>query len=256
MTRNCFPMTRILVLLLLVLLPAASLLAQEEDYPRNRRQRGGGIVGGGGGVTPTWYFINTSPLNSALAEKGFPALNEDGMFLFGGRGYAYIMIVPNLRIGGMGYGGSAEERVDIDGLYRSTKLDVNSGGVTIEYVIPFGRFHIALGGMLGGGSYTLTMTQSENRDKTWGELFPVEFESHADRRHVLTSDFFTWQPTLSLEYEVHPFAIVDLTGGWYGGSTSDWEMDDRFAVNDMPEFDFGGGFVRLGLTFGLFLGEN
>mgnify|MGYP001343548985 CR=1 FL=1 len=207
-------MTRTLVVLLLIILPASAMFAQEEEeYRPNRRQRGGGIVGGGGGVTPTWYFLNTDGLNSALGGKGFPALSEDGMFLFGGRGYAYIMLIPNLRIGGLGYGGSMEERRDIDGLYRATKLDVSAGGVTVEYVIPFGRFHVAFGGMIGGGSYTLTMTQAENSGKNWGGLFPTALETNADRRHVMTSEFLTWQPTLTLEYEIHPFIILDVTGG-------------------------------------------
>jgi hypothetical protein len=250
-------MKRLLITVLLLTLTAGSLLAQEEDdYRPNRRQRGGGIVGGGGGVTPTWYFMNTDPLNAALAEKGFPQLSEDGMFLFGGRGYAYIMLIPNLRIGGIGFGGSVEQRRDQEGLYQSTKLDVGAGGVTIEYVIPFGRFHIAAGGMIGAGSYTLTMTQAENTAKTWGGLFPTALETNADRRHVLTSSFLTWQPSLTLEYEIHPFILVDLTGGWYGGSAEEWELDDHVALGDMPDLELGGGFVRLGVTFGLFLGEN
>jgi hypothetical protein len=250
-------MTRFLIALLLIVLPAGSLFAQEEEeYRPNRRQRGGGIVGGGGGVTPSWYFLNTADLNDALGVKGFPRLSEDGMYLFGGRGYAYIMLVPNLRIGGLGYGGSAEERVDIDGLYRSTKLDVSAGGVTIEYVIPFGRFHIAFGGMIGGGSYELTMTQAENSRKTWGGLFPTQLESNADRRHVMTSDFLTWQPSLTLEYEIHPFIILDLTGGWFGGTAEEWELDEHFTVEEMPALDLNGGFLRFGVTFGLFLGES
>ncbi len=252
-------MQRILTAFLLMLLLGLSAHAQEEDEDfeirPNRRERGGGIVGGGGGVIPTWHFLNTADLNIALAGKGLPQLGEDGLFLFGGQGYGYIMIIPNLRIGGLGYGGSMESRRDAGGQYQSTRLDVSAGGVTVEYVIPFGRFHVALGGMLGGGSYTLTLAQGDNIGKTWGGLFPSSPSSAVDSRHELVNDFFTWQPTLTLEYEVHPFIVAGLTGGYLGGS-GDWVLDDNFDMTGMPELNFESPFLRFGLTFGLFLGEN
>jgi hypothetical protein len=256
-------MHRLLTAFLLLLLLVTSAMAQDdEDFEirPNRRQRGGGIVGGGGGITPTWHFLNTVDLNSALSTKGLPQLGEDGLFLFGGQGYAYIIIIPNLRIGGMGYAGSIfatapvstrEEPVP----FRSTELAVGAGGVTLEYVIPFGKFHVAFGGMLGGGSYTLTIIQSDNTAKTWDGLFPSSPVSLADSRHELTSSFFTWQPSLTLEYDVHPFIVLGLTGGYFGGSGS-WRLDDNFDLLSMPEFKFESPFVRLGLTFGLFIGEN
>ncbi len=251
-------MQRVLTVLLLMLLLVPSAFAQDdEDFEirPNRRQRGGGIVGGGGGITPTWHFLNTADLNTALGAKGLPQLEENGLFLFGGQGYAYIVIIPNLRVGGMGYGGGIETRRDVDGQYQSTRLDVSAGGVTLEYVIPFGRFHVALGGMLGGGSYTLTLTQSDNSAKNWGGLFPSTPASAVDSRHELTSSFFTWQPALTMEYEVHPFIVLGVTGGYFGGSGS-WELDENFDLAGMPDFKFESPFLRVGLTFGLFLGEN
>ncbi len=256
-------MHRLLTAFLLLLLLASSTFAQDdEDFEirPNRRQRGGGIVGGGGGITPTWHFLNTAALNSALAVKGMPQLGEDGLFLFGGQGYVYIMIVPNLRVGGMGYGGSVEAvpEPSMDrGIepYRKTELSVGAGGVTIEYVIPFGKFHIAIGAMLGAGSYTLTLTESDPLRKTWGGLFPSSPTSPVSTRHEITSSFFTWQPSLTMEYEVHPFIVLGLTGGYFGGRGSR-ELDKSFDLLDMPEFNFESPFVRLGLTFGLFLGEN
>ncbi|MBE0643377.1 MAG: hypothetical protein IH600_04805 [Bacteroidetes bacterium] len=256
-------MHRVLTVLLLLLLLAPSAFAQDdEDFEirPNRRQRGGGIVGGGGGITPTWHFLNTADLNTALDAKGLPQLGEDGLFLFGGQGYAYIVIIPNLRIGGMGYGGSMESSWSPNTReepvpFKTTKLDVSAGGVTLEYVIPFGRFHVALGGMLGGGSYTLTLMQTDLWHKDWNELFPSSPTSAVDSRHELTSTFFTWQPSLTLEYEVHPFIVLGVTGGYFGGSGS-WELDENFDLSGMPDFKFESPFLRVGLTFGLFLGEN
>ncbi|MBR9975675.1 MAG: hypothetical protein KFF77_08845 [Bacteroidetes bacterium] len=255
-------MSRLLsaLLLLLLLVPTAQAQDDEDIEIRpNRRQRTGGIVGGGGGVIPAWHFLNTKDLNQALATKGLPALDEQGMFVFGGQGYAYIMIIPNLRVGGLGYGGSIEaselSNRRVGGPWSSTKLSLSAGGLLLEYVIPIGRFHIALGGMIGGGSYTLTLTQIDNGPKDWGGLFPSSPNSAVDTRHELRSSFLTWQPALTLEYEVHPFIMLGVTGGYFGGS-GDWELDERFPVSGMPDFAFESPFLRLGLTFGLFLGES
>ena len=256
-------MHRLLTALLLFLLIVPATHAQDdEDFEirPNRRQRGGGIVGGGGGVIPTWHFLTTKDLNRALAPMGFPALDEQGMFVFGGQGYAYIMLIPNLRVGGLGYGGSMEATLQpmTRGYlepYRSTKLSLSAGGVLLEYVIPFGRFHIAFGGMVGGGSYTLTLMEASVLPKTWGGLFPSSPGSESDTRHELRSSFLTWQPSLTLEYEVHPFIVLGLTGGYVGGS-GDWELDETYPISGMPDFAFESPFLRLGLTFGLFLGEN
>lgn len=256
-------MSRLLTTLLLLLLLVPTAQAQDdEDFEirPNRRQRVGGIVGGGGGVIPTWHFLNTKDLNQALATKGLPALDEQGMFVFGGQGYAYIMIVPNLRVGGLGYGGSMESTWQPDTReqpvqFRSTKLSLSAGGLLLEYVIPFGRFHVAVGGMIGGGSYTLTLTQTDNTPKSWDGLFPSSPVSAVDSRHELRSSFLTWQPALTLEYELHPFIVLGVTGGYFGGS-GDWELDESFPVSGMPDFAFESPFLRLGLTFGLFLGES
>lgn len=247
-----------LALLLFLLSFSGIIHAQEEDedYRPARRDKSGGIIGGGGGIAPTWSFINTDVLNAELAAKGLPVLSEDGMFMFGGHGYAYIVVIPNLRIGGMGYGGSMETRRDQGGRYQSTRLDVSAGGVTLEYVIPIGRLHFAFGGLIGGGAYTLTLTETDNTAKTWGSLFPTSPGSAVDSRHELVNSFFALQPTFSLEYELHPFIVAGLTAGYFGTVGDDWEMDDNFAVLNMPKFDMSGAFVRFGLTFGLFLAEN
>ena len=54
---------------------------------------------------------------------------------------------------------------------------------------------------------------------------------------------------------------MELAGGaflaaWFGGTAEEWELDEHFTVEEMPELDLNGGFLRFGVTFGLFLGEN
>jgi hypothetical protein len=232
--------------------------SQDEEYEArpNRRDRRGGIVGGGGGIFPTWSFFNTSTLNNELTAKGLPALSEDGMFMFGGHGYFYVMFIPNLRVGGMGFGGAMETRRDVDGRYQSSRLDVSSGGVTLEYVLPLGRLHFVLGAMVGGGSYTLTLTQSDNVNKNWGSLFPATPASAVDSRHEVVNRFFALQPSFGIEYEINPFIVAGLNAGYFGSFGDAWRLDDNFELLNMPELKLGGAFARLSLTVGLFLGEN
>jgi hypothetical protein len=252
-------MQRVLTTLLFLLLLAPAGFAQDEDEEfeirPNKRDRSVGIIGGGGGVTSTWHFLNTKDLNTALGAKGLPALDEQGAFLFGGHGYAYVMFIPNLRMGGIGFGGSLETRSDADGQYQSTSLDISAGGLLLEYVFPFGRFHVVIGGMIGGGSYTLTLTKGDNTAKNWDGLFPSSPVSAADTRHELRSSFLTWQPAITFEYEVHPLVVMGVTGGYFGGS-GEWELDENFPLGGMPDFRFESPFLRLGLTVGLFLGES
>ena len=248
-------MRTLLALLVFSCLIAVPLRAQSDsdsvDLPEPRRG-GGGIIGFGGGVSGTMALYNMTDLNSQLAAKQFPALSDKGMFLFGGHGYAYIVLVPNLRIGGMGAGGSIETIERLAGTYRSSKFATSFGGVTLEYVIPFKRLHLAFGGMLGGGTRTLTLTQASDRDKHWSGLF----DPLGDIRHELTQSFFAWQPWASLEWEFHPLAVLSLTGGWSGARNGAWRLDNAFDVQDVPDFKLDRAFVRLGLTVGFFLPEE
>ncbi|MBL0174497.1 MAG: hypothetical protein IPP94_04375 [Ignavibacteria bacterium] len=239
----------------LMLVAALPLRAQSDSdwvqEPEPIQGGGGGIIGFGGGVSGSWAFMNYAEFNTAISAQGFPAFSSDGMFLFGGHGYAYIIIVPNLRIGGMGAGGT---RQSVSGataangnMYSSTRLTTSFGGVTLEYVIPMRRIHIAIGGLIGGGSHTLTLTRASLDDLRW-PLAGVH-------RDELTQSYFAYQPWLSLEWEMHPLATLALTGGWSGASLGDWTLDGTHTISGMPDFKLDRAFVRLGLTVGFFLPE-
>src|SRR5512145_225517 len=141
-----------LFLILAIGLTGISTTAFAQDEPEEAPARyRGGIVGAGGGVDALWYFFDATVLNSELVKKGMPQLSESGMFMLGGHGYAYIIVVPDLRIGGMGAGGSVSETTIENNVLSKSKLSTSFGGVTIEYVFAFKRLHFAIGGLLGGG---------------------------------------------------------------------------------------------------------
>jgi len=248
-------MKTVLLLLLALMMYTPSLLSQEdnayEETPSSRSSSGG-IFGGGGGIVPTWYFVNTKGLNEELTRLGFPVLKENGMFLMGGHGYAYIIIIPNFRIGGIGAGGSIESTQSLGEIYRAAKFSTSFGGVTLEYVIPFGRFHIAFGGMLGGGSNELALTRTSSETRDWND---VTFGGKYPLYQVYSNSFFSYQPSLTIEFDVSPFIVVSANTGYYGSSGRAWKLDDHFEIQNVPDFKLSGTFLRLGLTVGLFIGE-
>ena len=62
--------------------------------------------GGGIGYVPAWYIPNIDPINEQLNQIGMAELSTSGFYSSGIAGYLYVGFVKNLRIGGMGYGGS------------------------------------------------------------------------------------------------------------------------------------------------------
>lgn len=251
-------MMRIRILSLILLSCAFTAAAQddaellEEEMPPARH----GLVGGGAGVVPMFLFLRLGDLNSSLAPGQLPALNGSGMFLMGGGGYFYTGFIRNLRIGGVGAGGSMQNASDVvmNGVTKTTKLSMSYGGVSLEYVIPFGNFHVAVGGVLGGGSVTVTLT-SNTSSIDWNELVKM----FGDRtftnlmRHQLSRGYFAYQPTVSLEYVPHPLISARLTGGWYGMSGGGWSLNEDTPVTSPPDLKLGGGFIQLGIFVGAFL---
>ncbi len=227
-----------------------TLLEEEMPPPRH------GLVGGGAGAVPTFLFLRLNDLNASLAQGQLPALNGSGIFLMGGGGYFYTGFIRNLRIGGVGAGGSITNASDVvmNGVTKTTKLSMSYWGVSLEYVIPFGDFHVAAGGVLGGGSMTLTLT-SNVTSVDWNELVKM----FGDRtftnlmRHQLSRGYFAYQPTISLEYVPHPLISVRLTGGYYGMNNGGWTLNDDTPVTGAPALKIAGSFLQLGIFVGAFL---
>jgi len=88
-----------------VILSITPILAQEEEPIPPPRRSHASKVGGGGGFTPVFLFWNVDDLNAFMPSNA-GKFEKSPMVLLGGQGYAYIMLFDNLRVGGMGAGGS------------------------------------------------------------------------------------------------------------------------------------------------------
>ena len=58
-----------------------------------------------GGFTPGYLMMDVKPINAFLTAGRGAALKEGGVFMTGGAGAAYIMVLQNVRVGGMGLSG-------------------------------------------------------------------------------------------------------------------------------------------------------
>jgi hypothetical protein len=251
-------MKRFVVLFLAMLLACTYVFAQQEEEPPIPPKRSkAGKVGAFGGFTPGWLFVDVGPINDFLVPAGGAPLEENGVFLWGGGGAAYIMLVPNLRVGGLGMSGSTKStKLDAFGVRRDAELNVGFGGVTFEYVIPvFERFDVAVGTMLGGGGIDLILRQDIGGISTWeGEklLFQNGGPSVNSKR-TLSGSYFVWVPSVNVEYAVLGWLGFRLGASYVGMTSPSWTVDDDHELLGVPSSVSGKGFmINAGVLVGTF----
>lgn len=251
-------MKRCAALLLLVLMVSPFLVAQQEEEPPIPPKRSKmGKVGAFGGFTPGWLSVDVAPINDFLVAGGGAPLKNNGVLLWGGGGSAYIMLIPNLRVGGVGMSGSiSSTSVDAFGVRRDAQLKVGFGGVTIEYVIPFDeRLDIAAGAMLGGGGIDLILRRDVGGINLWGAEQQI-FENGApviNSMRTLSGSYFVWIPSLYIEYSVLGWLGVRAGVSYVGMSAPSWTVDTNYELLGVPDNVSGKGFmVNAGLLVGTF----
>jgi hypothetical protein len=232
-------------------------LAQDEVIPPKRARAA--KVGLFVGFTPGVIFPKLGSINSFLKAGHAAPLSENGMFLYGGGGAIYIMVLPNVRIGGVGMSGSlSSTALDANNIRRDTQLKLGYGGVTIEYVVPvFERMVVAVGGMLGGGGIDLTLRQSNGLSNTWqGEqdyLGGGLGAPQANVTRVLTGSFFVFVPSLNVEYTVLPWMAVRTGVSYAVMASPTWKVDGNYDLLGVPSDVSGrGAQINLALLVGLF----
>jgi hypothetical protein len=216
-----------------------------------------------GGLTPGWLFVDVKPVNTFLTAAGGAPLNDDGIFFLGGGGAVYVGVLDNVRLGGMGVGGTISSRsVDATGVLRDAEMNVGFGGITIEYVVPVvPRVDVAVGGMLGWGGVNLTLRRDTGGILTWGS----EWESFGDGdyndpglgiRNItreLSGSYFIWVPSLNVEYGVLGWLGVRLGVSYVGMSAASWTVDDEYDLIGTPgDIDGKGVMINGGIFVGTF----
>jgi len=250
-------MKRCLALFLLVLVISPYLFSQQEEEPIPPKRSKMGKVGAFGGLMPGWLSVDVGPINDFLVAGGGAPLKNNGVFLWGGGGSAYIMLVPNLRVGGVGMGGSiSSTSVDAFGVRRDAELKVGFRGVTVEYVIPLSeRLDISAGTMLGGGGIDLVLRRDVGGINLWGSEQQI-FENGVpvfNSKRTLSGSYFVWVPSVNLEYSLLGWVGVRAGVSYVGMSSPSWTVDDNYDLLGVPDNVSGRGFmVNAGLFVGTF----
>jgi len=226
-------------ILLIWLAVFAVVLGQERSYVD-------APFGGGGGYFGGWMFPKS---NDLLKKIGLPDIDKNGMYVSGGGGFLYLGFVPNVRVGGYGFGGSTSVKNNTSEAIYS----VGGGALTIEYTLPFIRFMgVSLGTSIGGGSVTIDK-YNNNGVYNYDDIFKDQSPSINTYHKTLSRGYFYLAPQINFDYSLYRFINLRLGAGYQFTFGSDWKIDNDVKIANLP-----GGlksdafYLQLGVYFGLF----
>ena len=208
----------------------------------------------GGGYQPGWIMPNVSALNDNVTGFGAPKISNNGFFASGGAGFIYIGVVPNLRVGGMGFGGSTKSGIWGKGFNNEVEYSSGFGGLTVEYTLPFlHKPAISIGAIIGWGNTEIVLSRHQGSlpwNTIWAEISD-SLKTTANYSRTLKNSYFAIAPTLNIDIPVYRIVDLRVGVGYTFPLGSKWTMDNNINVDDVPESLNGGG---LFITTGVFLG--
>lgn len=205
--------------------------------------------GGGGGYTPGWIFVNMDELNKQLVSFGSGQLTTTGFYTSGGAGFIYIGFIPNLRIGGMGFGGSTSQSALINGVNREAVYQIGGGAFTIEYTLPFVKdIAVSLGASIGGGSIQIELYRNSGTFD-WQTIWTDTLSQNISR--TLSNSFFMLTPTLNVDIPLYRFISFRLGLGYQMALGKTWKIENDKSLANVPTKVNGNAFV---IQSGIFLG--
>ncbi len=211
--------------------------------------------GAAGGFTSNVMFPDFSGINSTV--NNFGVGDFEGPFVtWGGSGYAYIMLVDNFRIGGIGFGGSQSKDVVSNGYRKEVKYFIGGGGLTLEYTFPFIKnIAVSVGAMIGGGKVEIEFYKNKG-EFTWDNIWKdLEDNSSTNRNvyHKLKNNYFSISPTLNVDVPFNRFLAFRIGVGYLFSVGSEWTADNEQIINNVPDNINGNTFyIQTGLFIGLF----
>ncbi len=201
------------------------------------------------GVSVNYLTPNLDGLNEALAGANLPKF-DNGILTYGGGGYVYVLFVRNLRIGGLGYGGSASVNRD----NRSAVLGFSGGGITIEYTFPQVKVvALSLGAMLGAGKTKLDLYETDG-NRSWSEIWDEYNGEMSSKQISISSSYFLFTPTLNAEILLNRFIALRLGAGYQFAFGDSWNVYENPELTDVPsDFNANGFIFNAGILVGLFV---
>lgn len=208
-----------------------------------------------GGLTTSWLFPNYDEINKQLPLFGINEEFSGGILTWGGSGYVYLMLIDDLRVGGMGFSGSKFVSATTNSFNREVKYGLSGGAFTLEYTLPFvKRIAISIGGMIGGGK--LTIEQYRNNDNfswqnTWDEFNDSDVSINASRR--IENNYLTLTPTINLDVPLTRFFAIRVGSGYQFTLNESWTIENNKTLKNVPNSLNGNSFfIQTGIYLGFF----
>jgi len=212
--------------------------------------------GGGIGYVPAWYIPNVNPINTELSQIGMPELSTSGFYSSGIAGFLYLGFVKDLRIGGMGFGGSLSTSQTENNVNKEVVYTLNGGGVTIEYTLPFIKnIGVSVGAVIGAGSLELDLYRNSG-SFSWGGMWEELNEPNQtsdDYYGKLRNHYWMFTPTINVDYPVYRFVVIRLGVGYQLAFADEWTADNDQPVSNIPSnLSSNSFFIQSGIFVGFF----
>ncbi len=210
--------------------------------------------GGAGGFETFYFNPNLQGLDAGLIENGLPKLSGGGLITYGGGGYAYVLFIPNLRIGGVGFGGGKSVSNLVGDYYKSVDLHIGGGGLTIEYTFPQVKFmQLSLGAILGYGGMEITLN-SRKSTVSWNDIWNDFNSSSKTKSYNIKSGFFLFSPALNGEILLSRFAALRVGIGYQMAIGESFTAFDGIDLENVPSnLSSNSFFINAGILVGLFV---
>lgn len=210
----------------------------------------------GFGFTPGWFIPDFTDLNREMKNMRLEDLPSSGFFATGITGFVTLPMIPNLRIGGMGLGGSVSRKLENGGVKNEVEYSVSMGGVSFEYILPFiSEVGLSVGAVLGSGSTTIKIFRNRN-DFSWDNIWQETSDTAANIGNVsreIKNSHFSITPVLNIDIPVYRFFAFRIGGGYQFAIGNKWKADNDRTISGVPSGLKGSTFfIQTGIFIGYF----
>lgn len=229
------------LILLLVMSFSLNVIAEEamnkemNSPDKNLRANGGFSLG--------YVSLDLAAVNEMIENNGFNKLDSK-LVLRGGGGIGGNK--KGNRYGGLGTGGSIKSINN----EKKAIFDLGFGGFVYEKgIYAKNDTDLAIGGLIGGGSMSLTLIYQD--PDTFSETIEGVNTNNTPYSITLEKGFLVLEPRINIHYQFHKRFGIDLTAGYlfthdFG---EEWKVGDK-TVKDGPSGILNSPHVSIQLTYG------
>lgn len=263
-------MNKVICLLVLV---AGLLLAQEnikvdttayipptdETFNEDNQQESLSVIGKasiGFGVIMPYVLPQIDEINKQMVPNFIDSkFSKNGFISYGFSGFIPAFFIPNVRIGGYGFGLKSTQnqikQVGNENLEREVSYSYSSGGFTVEYTLPWIKhIGVSVGSMFGGGTIHLDINQNKT-NFVWDNVFSGKPDDNVINRKVECL-FMAVSPMVNIDIPIYNKFVAFRLGAAYNLDIyNKWTQDNDKELYNVPSKLNGNALV---LSAGIFIG--